>query len=46
MIEYGVNENKFDMDIAGLNQEQIEAINNFSKALNRNAFIPFPLKAK
>ena len=37
MVEYGVNENKFDLNLSGLSQEQIEVINNFSKSLNRNA---------
>ena len=47
MVEYGVNENKFDMGISGLTQEQIDVINNFSKSLNRNAWWgPYPLKGK
>ena len=45
MIENGANENKFDITVSGLNREQIEIINNFSKALGRNAF-PYPLKFK
>ena len=47
MIEHGVNENKFDMSISGLSQEQVAVINNFSKSLTRKAYWgPYPLKAK
>ena len=47
MVEYGVKENKFDMSMSGLSQEQIDVINNFSRSLNRNALWgPYPLKGK
>ncbi|MDF0681355.1 MAG: hypothetical protein P0116_10350 [Candidatus Nitrosocosmicus sp.] len=47
MIEHSFNENKFDMSISGLSQEQMAIINNFSKSFTKKAYWgPYPLKAK
>ncbi len=43
------NQNKegdVHFELAGLNKDQIDTINNFTKAFNRNGYIPFPLKTK
>ena len=40
------NKNYIDFSLSGLTKEQIDQINEFSKAFSRTSPIPFPLKLK
>lgn len=46
VIENINEEGDLDLNIAGLDKEQIDMVIRFSKAFNRSGYIPFPLKAK